>query len=92
MKKKGRSWLWIVIIVVVAGAAAAWWFWPEDDGQQRLNTSKVEVRDIEVVVTATGRLQPLDFVDVGAQVSGQLERIHVEVGDFVEARYFVSRN
>ena len=85
MKKKGRSWLWIVIIVVVAGAAAAWWFWPEDDGQQRLNTSKVEVRDIEVVVTATGRLQPLDFVDVGAQVSGQLERIHVEVGDFVEA-------
>lgn len=85
MKMKGRSWLWIVIIVVVAGAAAAWWFWPEDDGQQRLNTSKVEVRDIEVVVTATGRLQPLDFVDVGAQVSGQLERIHVEVGDFVEA-------
>lgn len=84
MKKKGRSWLWIVIIVVVAGAAAAWWFWPEDDGQQRLNTSKAEVRDIEVVVTATGRLQPLDFVDVGAQVSGQLERIHVEVGDFVE--------
>ncbi|MCH8501211.1 MAG: efflux RND transporter periplasmic adaptor subunit [Aliidiomarina sp.] len=85
MKKKGRSWLWMVIIVVVAGATAAWWFWPEDDGQQRMNTSKVEVRDIEVVVTATGRLQPLDFVDVGAQVSGQLERIHVEVGDFVEA-------
>lgn len=85
MKKKGRSWLWIVIIVVVAGAAAAWWFWPEDDGQQRLNTSKVEVRDIEVVVTATGSLQPLDFVDVGAQVSGQLEQLHVEVGDFVEA-------
>lgn len=85
MKKKGRSWLWIVIIVVVAGAAAAWWFSPEDDGQQRLNTSKVEVRDIEVVVTATGSLQPLDFVDVGAQVSGQLEQLHVEVGDFVEA-------
>ncbi|RUO18085.1 efflux RND transporter periplasmic adaptor subunit [Aliidiomarina haloalkalitolerans] len=85
MKKKGRSWLWIVILVVVAGAAATWYFWPEDDGQQRLNTSKAEVRNIEVVVTATGRLQPLDFVDVGAQVSGQLERLHVEVGDYVEA-------
>ncbi|MCL5255965.1 MAG: efflux RND transporter periplasmic adaptor subunit, partial [Gammaproteobacteria bacterium] len=42
------------------------------------------VRDIEVLVTATGRLQPRDFVDVGAQVSGQLDRLHVEVGDMVE--------
>jgi macrolide-specific efflux system membrane fusion protein len=35
-------------------------------------------------VTALGTLQPLQYVDVGAQVSGQLRRIHVEIGDQVQ--------
>ena len=39
--------------------------------------------DIEDLVTATGSLQPRDYVDVGAQVSGQVERILVQVGDEV---------
>jgi macrolide-specific efflux system membrane fusion protein len=46
--------------------------------------SAVARGDIEDVVTATGTLQPRDYVDVGAQVSGQLEKIHVEVGDSVQ--------
>ncbi|RUO37613.1 efflux RND transporter periplasmic adaptor subunit [Aliidiomarina shirensis] len=84
MKKTGRGWLWAVVIIVVV-AAAAWYFWPKDNGEQRVNTTKAQLRDIEVVVTATGRLQPLDYVDVGAQVSGQLETLHVEVGNEVNA-------
>lgn len=84
MKKTGRGWLWAAAIIVVIAAVATWLFWPKDNGEQRINTAKAEVRNIEVVVTATGRLQPLDFVDVGAQVSGQLEVLHVEVGDTVE--------
>ena len=84
MKKAGRSWLWWITIIAVVGAVAAWYFWPNDSGEQRLNTSKAELRNIEVVVTATGRLRPVDFVDVGAQVSGQLETLHVEVGDTVQ--------
>ena len=34
--------------------------------------------DVEQTVTALGNLQPRDYVDVGAQVSGQLKRINVE--------------
>ncbi|MDR0634613.1 MAG: efflux RND transporter periplasmic adaptor subunit [Azoarcus sp.] len=45
----------------------------------------VERGDIEDVVTATGTLQPRDYVDVGAQVSGQLQKIHVKVGSEVQA-------
>ncbi|MDR3214187.1 MAG: efflux RND transporter periplasmic adaptor subunit [Azoarcus sp.] len=40
--------------------------------------------DIEDVVTATGTLQPRDYVDIGAQVSGQLQKIHVKVGSEVK--------
>jgi macrolide-specific efflux system membrane fusion protein len=32
-------------------------------------------------VSALGSLQPLEYVDVGTQVSGQLQKIHVVVGD-----------
>lgn len=39
---------------------------------------------IEQTVTALGSLQPKDYVDVGAQVSGQLKSVYVEVGDHVK--------
>ena len=46
-------------------------------------TVVVEQGDLLEQVTATGTLQPSGYVDVGAQVSGQLKVIHVEVGDTV---------
>jgi len=48
-------------------------------------TEAVARGDIENLVTATGILQPQDYVDVGAQVSGQLKKLHVEVGTEVKA-------
>ncbi|MNM33733.1 Macrolide export protein MacA [compost metagenome] len=39
--------------------------------------------DIESSVTALGTLQPRRYVDVGAQASGQIHTLHVEVGDTV---------
>lgn len=47
-------------------------------------TEAVTRGDIENLVTATGTLQPQDYVDVGAQVSGQLKKLHVEVGSEVK--------
>ncbi|MGE0680226.1 MAG: efflux RND transporter periplasmic adaptor subunit [Candidatus Binatia bacterium] len=38
---------------------------------------------IEEVITAQGKLEPREYVDVGTQVSGQLKQIHVEIGDIV---------
>jgi macrolide-specific efflux system membrane fusion protein len=49
------------------------------------NTTLVERGTIENLVTATGILQPRDYVDVGAQVSGQLKILHVDVGSEVKA-------
>lgn len=40
--------------------------------------------DLEATVTATGKIEPRAYVDLGAQASGQLRRILVHVGDFVE--------
>lgn len=82
----GRRSLLILAPLVLAGT---WYAWPQlfakrdpIDGYQ---FATVQRGDIEDVVTATGTLQPRDYVDVGAQVSGQLRKIHVEVGDTVSA-------
>jgi len=48
-------------------------------------TATVERGDIQNLVTATGILQPRDYVDVGAQVSGQLKKLLVVVGQQVKA-------
>jgi RND family efflux transporter, MFP subunit len=50
----------------------------------RYTTAPVERGDIEDSVTATGTLQPRDYVDVGTQVSGQLKIVHVQIGSTVK--------
>ncbi|HBG51697.1 MAG TPA: efflux RND transporter periplasmic adaptor subunit, partial [Gammaproteobacteria bacterium] len=43
----------------------------------------VERADLVELITAQGKLEPKEYVDVGAQVSGQLRDLHVEIGDRV---------
>lgn len=47
-------------------------------------TAPVTRQSIESTVTAVGTLQPRRYVDVGAQVSGQITRLPVEPGDTVD--------
>ena len=74
--------------IVAALAAAGWYGWQhyhaKEDALARYLIATVQQGDIEDLVTATGSLQPSDYVDVGAQVSGQLEKIYAEVGSVVK--------
>ncbi len=74
---------WGGLAALVAAVAAALWF-GGGAGDDELITVPVRRGDIEQNVTALGNLQPFDYVDVGAQVSGQLKAIHVEIGDVVQ--------
>ncbi len=74
---------WGAVVLLIAGAAAAFWF-SHNSSDSELITVPVRRGDIEQNVTALGNLQPFDYVDVGAQVSGQLKAIHVEIGDRVQ--------
>ncbi|KAA8559601.1 MULTISPECIES: efflux RND transporter periplasmic adaptor subunit [Pseudomonas] len=63
-------------------AVAAWQVLPQ--GADNLTTVTVTRGNIENSVTALGTLQPRRYVDVGAQASGQIRKIHVEAGDQVQ--------
>ncbi len=73
------------VLLVIVGAVAFWWI-KRDSGASLddLLTAEVSQGDIENTVTALGNLQPRDYVDVGAQVTGQLKKIHVAIGDTVK--------
>ncbi len=70
--------------VLLAGGYGAWRASAAPAAAQSQPTAVVQRADLEETVSATGTLQPRDYVDVGTQVSGQLRAVHVEIGDVVE--------
>ena len=82
-RRPRRRWLLLLLLVAIAAiAVAAYVYWPRDP-LAGLRTARVVQGDLEVTVTALGKIQPARYVDVGAQVSGQLTRIEVAPGDRV---------
>jgi macrolide-specific efflux system membrane fusion protein len=77
-----------VVAAAIALFAAGYYGWDYffgDDAASAEVVTAVAVRgNLEDVVTATGTLQPKEFVDVGTQVSGQLRMLHVDVGAVVK--------
>lgn len=72
-------------LTALAGSFYGWQAWSASRaGTGRFLTAAVERADLEDVVTATGTLQPRDYVDVGTQVSGQLQKLHVAIGSVVK--------
>ena len=78
-----------LLLTMVVIAVGAYFLAPKliggGDNLDQYQVASVQRGDVEDLVTATGTLQPRDYVDIGAQVSGQLKKIHVEIGSVVSA-------
>lgn len=84
--KSRPVWAALSLALLAAGSYAGWRHWKSQQTDlSQYQLVKVQRADIEDLVTATGSLQPREYVDVGAQVSGQLRKIHVEIGSVVQA-------
>lgn len=77
VRKAGAAVVVVVIVAVLAGVA----LWQQARPAVVYRSEVVARSDIEATVTAIGTLQPLSYVDVGAQVSGQIMRLAVAPGD-----------
>ncbi len=67
----------VVLCLVLFGVKACFFSKPKTSGQI---TSAVAYGDVEKSVLATGELEPFKLVSVGAQASGQVTSLKVDVG------------
>lgn len=74
-----------VAAALLLGGGWAWFGGLRAEGDAVVETAEVRIGTLETSVTALGKLEPLEYVDVGAQISGQVDTLHVDLGDRVTA-------
>lgn len=91
-KSKSYGGLIFLLLVVAAGGGGGWYFFRGKAAKPpEFQTTKVARGDITQAVTATGDLQPVVTVDIGAQVSGQIKEVLVDFNSKVKAGDVLAR-
>lgn len=84
-----RKWIrWGVIVLVLGGLAFGGVAYQKKNAPPPLpqfTTAGLEVRDIVEEVQSTGVVEPVNQVDIGAQVSGRVVNVFVDFNDQVKA-------
>ena len=80
------------ILCAVAIVALIGWklFKPKEDKPQYITAPAIK-GDIEDTVLATGTLQARQLVSAGAQVSGQVKKMYVQLGDQVKQGQLIAQ-
>ena len=91
MPKIKLSKLIIIAVFAIAIAATAWYFFKPAPEQNQFITADVSRGDIENSVLATGVLEATKMVSVGSQVSGQVKKMYVVLGDQVKQGQLIAQ-
>ena len=76
----------IALALAAVALMGGGWYWLDSrngDGQVRYRTAKVERGALSAVVVASGTLNATTTVQVGSQISGQVQRVLVDFNDTV---------
>jgi len=90
LERRSRSRRWLprlVAGVAVAALGSGIWFWRAKLTAPKTPsyiTGAVERGDLRETVTATGTLSPVDSVEVGAEVTGRVTQVFVDINDQVK--------
>ncbi|MFW2177411.1 MULTISPECIES: efflux RND transporter periplasmic adaptor subunit [unclassified Moraxella] len=86
MTSTQKKWLKrsLIALFVLGCIALAYWYLKPKPKQPDYITATVEKSSIENSVMATGKVEGLNQVDVGAQVSGEVTKLYVDVGQTVK--------
>ncbi|HOW63591.1 MAG TPA: efflux RND transporter periplasmic adaptor subunit, partial [Candidatus Contendobacter sp.] len=78
---------WLVALALLAGLAAGGWAYfhsrAETQAAPQYQTEPLGRGNLRVTVSATGKLEPINQVDVGSELSGTIETVLVDDNDRV---------
>ena len=75
---------WGIALLAVAALAAGMWWWLKPKNEINYLTEPVVRTNIAQTGSATGERSAAQLVDVGAQASGQIKKLHVTLGQQVK--------
>jgi len=81
----------MAIVIAILVAVTAWYFLKPKEQQPQYITAEVTQGDIENSVLATGVLEATKMASVCAQVSGQVKKMYVQLGDQVKQGQLIAR-
>jgi HlyD family secretion protein len=84
-----KKWPWVVGLLVVLGVAAGAYSRSRQEKGTLITAETVQKRDLEAIVTASGKIEPKRSVNISAQSMGRVTRIGVREGDRVTAGQFL---
>lgn len=67
-----KTFIIAVAVLVLSGGVGVWWWRARNHPQLSFRTAVVKRGDIVTTISATGTIEPVEVVDVGAQVAGQI--------------------
>ena len=90
--KKRPQWLWWLLALVLLGAVFGVYKMQnaKKNAAPEVLSAPVERGSLEDTVLASGVIQAFKLINVGAQVSGQVKRLHVKLGDKVSQGQLVA--
>ncbi len=81
-----KRWLkWIVLVVLLGAGSAGWLVFSAPAKDEVPRTTPVARGNVEETVLASGVIQASSLVSVGAEVSGRIKTLNVQLGDEVKA-------
>ncbi|MBW9087459.1 efflux RND transporter periplasmic adaptor subunit [Rhizobium wenxiniae] len=85
-RKRGRGKWLIALCLLLIGGGLGMHFFGSSDGQQfDYTTQAAKTGDLQVIVTATGSIQPTDQVDISSELSGTVRKVNVTYNSPVKA-------
>ena len=75
---------WVAALVILAGLGWYGYQKMQPKNEATFITEEVKRGKIAQTVSATGEISATNLVDLGAQVSGQIKKMHVKIGDVVK--------
>jgi HlyD family secretion protein len=84
-----KKWPWVVGLLVVLGVGGAAYSRSRQEKGTLVTAETVQKRDLEAIVSASGKIEPKRSVNVSAQSMGRVTRIGVREGDRVKAGQFL---
>jgi len=91
-RRKRLKWIIIIVLLVLGAVAAAFALRRiEPPAAAQYRTERVEQGDLTVTVSATGKIQPTNQVDVGSELSGIIRSVHAEENDRVRVNQVLAR-